>query len=187
MQGSPPCEICTAVSRVVAATCKYCVLTCATTCQCMQIFYQNHSCTLTHVGTHTHTHTHNITYTHKHGGIQQHWEALSLHHVVKRLKLDWLVLCTIPCQYNWITHLILPSSIYITQADTPFECTHVHTHAHHILLIVTTPLFLSSVLAWFRCFFVTQSALCAALLLAQWPFFQPRLWWPMASEEIKTW
>lgn len=45
MQGSPPCEICTAVTRVAQALYKYCTGTCAPdTCMCMQISDQNRLC-----------------------------------------------------------------------------------------------------------------------------------------------
>lgn len=48
-----------------------------------------------------------------------HWHREERSHsVFKHRQLDWLVLYPIPCQHNWITHLIPLSSIYIVHRHT---------------------------------------------------------------------
>lgn len=136
MQGSAPCEICTAVRHVATATHKYRVLACAITRQCMQIFYQSRSCVSnTHVGAHRCTVT-----------LGSSFFFFLLHHEVKHWQLDWLVLRSIPCQHNWIT--------VSDSASIQLHYAHRHLNArtraliHHILLIGIPCLFLSSLLAW---------------------------------------
>lgn len=122
MQGSPPCEICTAVRHVVTVMYKYCVLACATTRCCMQMFYQIPSCTRVRMMKYTRAHTH--IHTCLQWQRNYYSDAHALHHVVKCWKLDWRVLCSITCQYNCITHLILLPSIYMMHINTlyPANC-----------------------------------------------------------------
>lgn len=109
--------------------------------------------------------------------INYHWGGLSLHHVVKHWKLDWLVLRSMPCQYNGITHLILLSSICIMHTDTN---AHTCTHAPYSSNCHPGPIFYHPLVCVCQ-IFAAQSASCAG----HWPFFQLRLRRPIACRQNK--
>lgn len=177
MQGSPPCEVCTAVRHVVTATCKYCVLACATARYCMQIFYQNHSCTSTPVACHTHRHTSTIT------------QKLSLRSSFTpscsqalKIGLTGITLNTLPIQLDYTSD---SAFIHLYRARRHHLHAHTCTLTHRILLIVIARLFLSSFLQE-SATSLFASPLCVPHFQLASGLFKPRLYWPIACGGKKT-